>query len=193
MTVLARLSPSPAAWIAGMIVAVVVAVVAFWQLGGDDQPVTPDPPTVTGAPLLTASGGEPFAWTVTVSPGQGGRLCGHAVFGLAAEDRTGQPCSVVVRPGAVGNELFGSGGSTSNAGRTLLWGLVDPAGIEVMVELDDGRTQTATVAVGGDRNAPDGVMALWAFATDGDVTARIARAEDGTEERIESAPLPEED
>lgn len=157
----------------------------------EEQRAAAEPPTVTGSPVLTASGGVPFAWTVTVSPGEDGQLCGDAVFGMQAEDRTGQPCSVVVGPDAVGNELFGSGGSSTNPeGQTLVWGLVDPDVTEVVVELADGSTRTATVAVGGDRGDPDERVAVWAFATEGEVTARTARAEDGTEERLESSPMP---
>ena len=145
------------------------------------------PPTVTGSPVLTASGGVPFAWTVTVSPGEGGQLCGDAVFGMNAVDRTGQPCAVVVGPDAAGNELFGSGGSSTNPeGQKLVWGRVDPDVTEVVVELADGSTSVATVAVGGDRGDPDERLAVWAFATEGEITARIARAENGTEERLES-------
>lgn len=176
-------------WIAAMLAVLLVAI-GFWQLLDDGQQVTAEPPSVIGEPLLTASGGEPFAWTVTVSPGDGGQLCGHAVFGLEAEDSTGEPCSVVVGPDAVGNALFGSGGSMSRDGRRLLWGLVDPDVTEVVVELDDGRTETASIAVGGNRDDPDGLVALWAFATSGDVAARVARAEDGTEERIDSSSGP---
>jgi hypothetical protein len=149
------------------------------------------PPTVLGAPVLTASGGVPFAWTLTVSPGESGQLCGDAVFGMQAVDRTGQPCSVVVGPDAVGNELFGSGGSSTNPeGQMLVWGLVDLDVTEVVVELADGSTRAARVAVGGDRGDPGERVAVWAFATEGEVTARIARTQDGAEERIEFTPIP---
>lgn len=157
----------------------------------EERRAAAEPTTVTGPPVLTASGGVPFAWTVTVSPGEDGQLCGDAAFGMQAEDQTGQPCSVMVGPDAVGNELFGSGGSSTNPeGQTLVWGLVDPDVNEVVVELADGSTSIATVAVGGDRGDPDERVAVWAFATEGEVTARTARAADGTEERLESSPMP---
>ena len=55
---------------------------------------------------------------------------------------------------------------------------------------NDGSTSIATIAVGGDRGDPGERVAVWAFATEGEVEARTARAEDGTEERLESWPMP---
>ncbi len=178
--------------VVAMAVVPVVAALALWQLFGSGGPSATDRLSVTGPPAIQASGGEPTPWIVSISPGEEGQLCAHGAFGQSAEDRTGQQCSVVVRPDAAGNDLFGSGGSMTHEGRTLVWGLVDPDVTQVEVELVDGSTEIATVAGGAMPNDPDARVALWAFATDGEVEATVARTEDGTEERLESSPLPVE-
>ena len=168
------------------------AFLTIWQPhAGDDAPVTAGAPVVTGAPILTASGGDPFAWVVTVSPGEDGQLCAHGAFGPEAGDRTGEPCAVVVGPDEALHDVFGSGGSTSHEGRTLGWGLVDPDVTRVEVELADGSTEIATVAVGGKADDP-GRVALWAFATEGGIEATVARTGRGTVVRLGPGPVPDD-
>ena len=122
-------------------------------------------PVITGAPAAAVSSEEPFPWTVSMSPGEGGRWCATTARGTTEpNDVTGQRCDQIATPDQQGDgDGFGTGGSQLDAtpGRPasgLSWGLAPVAADEVVVLFTDGTRRSAELA----DEATDGGR-LWAI------------------------------